>query len=257
MLEGVRAVLDVPVAILGAPTHGLPVWGICCGLIVLPFISFLKPMLGISGILSLMGTVVAISVLGAACFVIRRFIAYGRRGERLVGSECAKLDSHARFLGINVLDSPHFANDRRVLSAALAGYSSLSFRSSRKDPKRKKESSIPNLVTPPKATPARLVGGLPGKWLVRDEPTLKGENRFSQRQIRSLGPNTFVYTTKDGKRGQFTNLGGKDWMEVTGEGRHFAFTEIRRGNDLVELTDRGRNVSVRISSDRYEFKVGQ
>ena len=84
-------------------THGLPVWGICCGLIVLPFISFLKPMLGISGILSLMGTVVAISVLSTACFVIRRFIAYGRRGERLVGPSAQSWTAMLAFSGLMFL----------------------------------------------------------------------------------------------------------------------------------------------------------
>ena len=110
-------------------------------------------------------------------------------------------------------------------------------------------------MTPPKATPARLVGGLPGKWSVRDEPTLKSENRFRQKRIRRLGPNTFVYTTKDGKRGQFTNSVGKTGPKSPGR-QALCIQRDKAGNDLVELTDRGRNVSVRISSDRYEFKVG-
>jgi hypothetical protein len=112
-----------------------------------------------------------------------------------------------------------------------------------------------------KARAAAEGDGKAGRGPSREVVGKGGANTQKQEPVQAktnppLGTTTFAYTTKEGKRGQFTNLGGKDWMEVTGEGRRFAFTEVRRGNDLVELTDRGRDVSVRISSDRYEFKVG-
>ena len=68
---------------------------------MLPFVSFLKPMLGISGILRLMGFVGAVS-LYAAVFVLRRCIAYGWSGERKV-SLVRKLDSQGCVLGLMFL----------------------------------------------------------------------------------------------------------------------------------------------------------
>jgi hypothetical protein len=80
---------------------------------------------------------------------------------------------------------------------------------------------------------------------------------IGQRKSLVAGARTFVYADKKGREGQFTNLGGKDWLEVTGEDSHYVYTEVKRGEDSIELFDKKRNVSVRIFSDRYEVKAGQ
>ena len=67
-----------------AATHWPGAFGICCGLVSIPIVSLLKPILGYRGMCTVLAGAVALSIVGGAVYMIGRFTDYFVRGARTV-----------------------------------------------------------------------------------------------------------------------------------------------------------------------------
>ena len=67
-----------------AATHWPEAFGICLGLLAIPIVSLLKPVLGFRGMCFVLAGIVAFSVLSGFVYMIQRVTGYFFRGERIV-----------------------------------------------------------------------------------------------------------------------------------------------------------------------------
>ncbi len=66
----------------------------------------------------------------------------------------------------------------------------------------------------------------------------------------------FSYRDAGSRRGCFFHLLDKDWVELTGSGDRFSFTEVGRQDESIELFDKSRGgVGVRLFADRSEWRT--
>ncbi len=70
-----------------AETHGLPVWGLCVGLLAVPAISLFKPVWGLLGLLAVTAALLVLTLAVGTVYAVQRMLVYFLCKRRTVGGD--------------------------------------------------------------------------------------------------------------------------------------------------------------------------